>query len=160
MEMCTGFEKERGHRVLFQSQCPQSHHRFYSFWLPCGAEQGKLGEKKEWSLPLYAAAEIGMASVPSTICLRWGLERTDSWKHPLLRSPAPALRTCLCQDSCSPVTGERQQSPVWLPGVTSVCQCSACLTQSGLFGLFEGLSGEGSCRAVPSKNPPPGRSQG
>lgn len=46
VEMCTGFEKHRGHRVLFQSQCPWSYHRFYPFWLPSGAEQGKLGGKK------------------------------------------------------------------------------------------------------------------
>lgn len=47
MEMCTCFKKQRGHRVFFfLSQCPWSHHRFYPFWLPSGAEQGKLGRKK------------------------------------------------------------------------------------------------------------------
>lgn len=91
MEMCTCFEKHRGHCVLFKSQCPWSHHCFYPFWLPSGAKQGKLGEKRvEPSSLRCCCAEIGMASVPSTICLRWGLQRTDSWKAP------PSEVSCTC----------------------------------------------------------------
>lgn len=30
----------------------------------------------------------------------------------------------MCQDSCSPATGDRQQSPAWLPVCTSVVHAS------------------------------------